>query len=727
MDIRRVWQLCGKSHISRRRGTFFLRWQSSGEGCSAGLSNLFVRDITSMPGRWYDWSENLTLGFSTIYRMLQSSIRNCSIPFYSFRCGMRVCVIVLSMVLVTSLFLAWMGIGRGTYSVDVLILSSSQRLPSSSSSSSMPSAPNVLPPTVRHEYELPCLNRTRVLKTVTNTVKTLNSIKSFKRNDVFKFPHPAAQPCYCTEDVNSPLSFCADHLGKNELVCLVSLSGITNATCKNEDIPCVLEKSCLPFRSELVFAHDEVYRRCKKDSFIRPGPETYHARVAEIYVAAVKGEKEQGKTEVFRSFRNHTVIPQEDKYMGKFANKTLKAAYFTEEFLPSGVQDMGGGTLDNFIIYTGGFCGGPLCCAYFCAPRGHLYFSYALDVTSADTMRKGWRRIPRFPGGINQGRQGMGCATSLTNPQVFVCIGGYSYVAARTMAGTLKPKESVMTYQEVFGLRYQAATATSQNSSEASPFAPGKWWWERFPDYPHKTCFPSVVAWGSYIIVVGGCQGTEEGLDCFSTPSVPMIGSRIFRLDVSRQGSTWEELQPILGTPRAYASISIVEDNMYIFFGAVGITKSNMRYFNAADNWVMNLKSQAMTRLPSGPVGVAAATSNAVAFGRYIVIFGASLHPLDIYEKGNCTFEQSVVATPTYQTAMETEFSKSVLVYDVVDKVFGYTNPLPLGLNYPTVVRRPGTDNEFFVFGGEADVTPIFGVEIGRHSALNLRVVLSKL
>ena len=546
-----------------------------------------------------------------------------------------------------------------------------------------------------------------------------------KSNNRFDFPRNT-EPCACEENSYDPLTFCADHLGSQKLVCRVSHLGFSKEVCNNDtNFPCILVESCQAFRDFLIFYHDEAYRHCEADSFILPG-KGYHDHLATKYVGG-GGGMYAGKGDMFRTFRNRLIPGEPDKYMGKWFDRKLKIDYYTEEFLPSGVQDVGAGHLGNFIVYTGGFCGGALCCSYYCFPRGHLYLSYALDVTSTESINKGWRRIPRYPAGISQGRQGQGCVTSLTTPSVLVCLGGFAYAPARTMAGTKKPKEAVQTFADVYALHHVISTETSE---DLSAFAPGKWWWERLPDYPFPVTYPSVVAWGPYVIVVGGCTATDAGLDCFfASPDISMIGCRIYRLDVSRTDSVWEQLPPIPGTPRSYASVSVIDDEMYIFFGVLGINNlpdSSQRYFNAADNWVMNLKTLSLVRLPRSPVSVAGIPIDSVAFGRYILMFAAFHHPLNIYESSsNCSYQQELTATPTYTSEGETEFAKSVLVYDVIDKTFTYTDPLPVGVNFPAVIKRPGTDNEFYLLGGESEVWDFFGIEVGRHSSLALRAVVS--
>jgi hypothetical protein len=545
-----------------------------------------------------------------------------------------------------------------------------------------------------------------------------------KTGNTFNFP-TNTEPCSCQEDSYNPLTFCADHLGSQNLVCLVSLLGLSKEECSDDTvIPCILVDSCRQYRHQLVFHADEAYRFCENDSFIHPGA-GYHDNLAAKYVGGGGGVY-AGKGDMFRAFRNRLIPVEPDKYMGKWFDKKLRTDYYTEEFLPSGVQDVGAGHLGNFIVYTGGFCGGALCCGYYCLPRGHLYLSYALDVSSTESVSKGWRRIPRFPAANNHGRQGQGCATSLTTPSILVCVGGFAYAPARTMAGTKKPKEKVQTFADVYALHH----VNSIEDTEDLAFAPGKWWWEQLSDYPFAVAYPSVVAWGPYIIVVGGCSATDNGLDCFFASSeVTMIGCRIYRLDVSRAGSIWEQLPPIPGTPRSYASVSVIKNQMYIFFGVLGTSHlgdSKQRYFNVADNWVMDLKSLNIARLPRYPLSAGTVPMNSIAFGRYILMFAVWHHPLSIYESdSNCSYHQEHIVAPTYTSSGELEFGKSVLVYDVIDKTFTYTDPLPGGLNYPAVIKRPGTENEFYLLGGEADVWDCLGIPVGRHSGLALRAVVS--
>ena len=64
------------------------------------------------------------------------------------------------------------------------------------------------------------------------------------------------------------------------------------------------------------------------------------------------------------------------------------------------------------------------------------------------------------------------------------------------------------------------------------------------------------------------------------------------------------------------------------------------------------------------------------------------------------------------------QYSNGVMVYDVLNDKFFWTDPLPINNNYPLVVIA---DDDIYIIGGETGGGCVLGKPTGRHSDLVLK------
>ena len=394
----------------------------------------------------------------------------------------------------------------------------------------------------------------------------------------------------------------------------------------------------------------------------------------------------------------------------------LKYSYYNT--LPQGLQDNGGGYINGHIISIGGFCGGnnAFGYAYCCGIRGFLGGGWSLKLDS--TNKQCWKNLAApFPG---KPRQGVNCA-SVENTNSLYCWGGFSYTPLKVSAAKdkIKTKKS-NAYGFVDGYKL-----TVSNDD--------KFKWTKLPDLPtSQGSFSQMIACQNgdekHIFVFGGSDydsnqfhtnwdrnKENKGLAGFLWQyNIPSSDGD----DTRPQHEAWTRLPNLPGTPRFIHLAMCVKDTIYVIGGATeGTSFGDTNTFKSViDNWKFSLTTKTWTRLADTPAmfGNSRAPSK-VYKDRYIFLVGGYGYKSAVVNNIVKTQEElKYTGMPYLNNDVNIwAYSNGVMVYDILKDQFFWTDPLPIGNNYPLVSI---VGDELYVIGGETGGGCLLGKPVGRHS-----------
>lgn len=269
--------------------------------------------------------------------------------------------------------------------------------------------------------------------------------------------------------------------------------------------------------------------------------------------------------------------------------------------MPQGMQDNGGGLIDNHLVMVGGFCGGyeddwkPG--KY---PRGFLRKGWALDLTREE---QGWFELPDFPG---IARQGM-CGISVNND--LYLWGGFSYTEPYCFTDGYK---------------------LSRREEE--------WRWQELPPLPWPQGSVGVCSIDSKIYLFSGHDYDAENLyvETDRTGKIERLGARLLMFDTDTPQVGWAELPQCPGTARCMSGVAAVGGKVYAI-GGYGIKQAALQKaaksgradayegshtnHNVVDSWRFDPVTNTWERLRDMPVSVAGFPQGQLVYDdRYILL-----------------------------------------------------------------------------------------------------------
>lgn len=372
----------------------------------------------------------------------------------------------------------------------------------------------------------------------------------------------------------------------------------------------------------------------------------------------------------------------------------LKITWKKGADLSQGLQDSGGGIVDNTLISVGGFASGQKGVPgkpdkY---PSGFLKKAWGLDLSQPDAS---WRDLPEFPGAA---RQGLLC--SAVNGELY-CWGGINYTAP-------------FTYKDGYRLSKQA----------------GRWTWEPLPDLPSPAAFGSICSIGSKIYMLGGSDYDSAKFYTHADRNGDhqRLGARLLMIETANLQAGWKRLADCPGTARFVAAMAATGGKIYVFGGATGDDNPTHPngYHTVVDNWQYDPAVNRWQRLRDLPVASGNFPSGRIVYrDRYILLVGGYQYatvenpdgslrqpygqPSKHYRKGD--------PAPPSSHHYFGDYFNDVWVYDTQTGLFGTATPLPLNNNTPLTVLE---GHRIFLIGGETGGSLIEGEYFGHHPDLLL-------
>lgn len=350
--------------------------------------------------------------------------------------------------------------------------------------------------------------------------------------------------------------------------------------------------------------------------------------------------------------------------------------------LPQGLQDCGGGIVDDTLITVCGFCNGD---ASKAGPehrakyrRGFLRSTWGLDLSSDSSE---WMSLPDFPGAARQG------VFSIVSNDALYVWSGFSYTPP-------------FCYRD--GYRLSRVR--------------GEWQWASLPPLPWEACGGGACAVGAKIYLFGGADYDENQFYTSSdrTGGTARLGARLLVLDTTDESAGFRELAPCPGTPRWVAAVVGVGGSIYVLGGATGDVPG-IGYCTVVDNWVYDPALERWSRIRDLPVSSGNFPSGSIAFeDRYILLVGGFQYAKVANPDG--TIRESYGAASRHEGGGD--YFNDVFVYDTRTNLFGTASSLPLNNNLPFCVVR---GNDVFLIGGETGGALVEGERYGQHPDLLLR------
>ena len=419
-----------------------------------------------------------------------------------------------------------------------------------------------------------------------------------------------------------------------------------------------------------------------------------------------------------------------------YENSPLRVTFEPFLDLPRGLQDSGGAIVDDYMISTGGFCGGNYLDSwkepYCCGDRGFLTSTYALDMRGvaefdqktaaansteclkAELPMLEWQTIPAWPG---LARQGHMCTAVPGN--TMYCWGGFSYKPASTslskeqLRNTMK--ENPYGYRDGYRL-----TRTLRNG----------WKWDSLPSIPHyqgsftSLCYSEAA---NAIYLVGGADyDSRQFMTVTERAGMPVrVGALAWKFSIRTQN--WTGLPDLPGTARMNHALVCVGNKVYVIGGATGGTSKvggDTSFFTVVDNWALSVHTNHWSRLKDTPYVTGNFGNSVVYKSRYIFLVGGAGYGKVMERELNGTFWEDGKNKPPHMKFPSSslnyrkQYSNSMLVYDIQAGNFFFTDPLPLNINMPLVYIF---GDSIYVLGGEGGSGCAFGKLYGQHLELVLR------
>ena len=402
----------------------------------------------------------------------------------------------------------------------------------------------------------------------------------------------------------------------------------------------------------------------------------------------------------------------------------LKYSYLT--VLPQGLQDNGGGYLDGNLISVGGFCGGndAFGYPYCCGKRGFLDNAWYLPLKedSKNSANQCWKDLPQFPG---KARQGLNCVSNEGKKELY-CWAGISYTP-------LKAKE-----KDISKLHSKKADPYGYvDGFKLSSSSKGKFEWSKLPDLPSsQSAFNQLIMCDdddSSLYLFGGADYDSNQFHTSKDRNGANkgLGSYLWKFSISKakgddvrpSSKAWTRLPNLPGTPRFIVSASCTAGNLYVIGGATEGTSygDDNTFKTVLDNWKFSIKANKWSRLADTPAMFGNFRApNKVYKGRYIFLVGGYGYKTGVVNNVIKTREELGYEGMPYLDASVNfmQYSNGVMVYDVLNDKFFWTDPLPINNNYPLVVIA---DDDIYIIGGETGGGCVLGKPTGRHSDLVLK------
>ncbi len=348
--------------------------------------------------------------------------------------------------------------------------------------------------------------------------------------------------------------------------------------------------------------------------------------------------------------------------------------------LPQGFQDSDGGVVGHTLVTACGFCQGKQQIASKPGryPRGFLNKAWGLDL---ENPRKGWTRLPDFPGAARQE------IFAIVVDNALYCWGGFSYSAPYC-------------YRDGFRLTRKK----------------DQWTWDPLPPLPSPVASSGICAIGSKIYVCGGADYDAKQLYTAADRSAAnrRLGSRLLVLDTNELSVGWKPLPECPGTPRMVAAMAAVRGKIYLIGGATGDVP-NFGYCSVVDNWTFDPASNQWSPLPDLPISSGNFPSGSIVFrDRYLLLVGGC--QFDKIANPDGTLRDKYGTPSRFQG--KGDYFNDVFVFDTKTGRFGTADKLPLNNNLPMTVVY---GDEIFLLGGETGGSVVEGEAYGHHPELFLR------
>jgi N-acetylneuraminic acid mutarotase len=274
------------------------------------------------------------------------------------------------------------------------------------------------------------------------------------------------------------------------------------------------------------------------------------------------------------------------------------------------------------------------------------------------------------------------------------CIGGYSFEPEKNyQQPNYKPSKSKTRFQ-AYDDGYYLNTITET--------------WHKLPNLPIKITNLNLICNRSNLYAICGTtidtvsNSKDLGLD------ITIIANQIWKLQLNENTKTnsWEKYTKCPGTYRMDASVTLVDNLLYIIGGSYPNNRWNYhslgeeRYYNIKDNWVLNLDTLKWNKLASHNYNISNWANNQIYMGgmmRYIYLIGCSYY----YKTLNCnrthfTNNNILIQGPMGQSTFK--ISKDIYKYDIQNNTFEFCGTLPFPINKPKWILE---NNIIYIMGGE--------------------------
>ncbi len=283
--------------------------------------------------------------------------------------------------------------------------------------------------------------------------------------------------------------------------------------------------------------------------------------------------------------------------------------------LPIGLEDFGGGIIDNDLIITCGFGGNfrrqtkpPYWKSY--DQRFFYNKTYKLELNNTE---QGFKEIINFPGNA---RQKIGCI--VVNNKLYAW-GGLSYKPCKkiTKQNINSKKTDTTCYRDGYKL--------SKNN--------GSYSWSKLPDLPENITGFSITNYNNKIYIFGGCDYYDSSFNTWTdrNAKIEFFGSRLFMIDTQNIEQGWQYIgyaqdeNNIKCTPRMNHIGTHVNGNIYILGGGTGRMHGKC-FYSTVDNWIYNIEKNSWRRLIDCPSSQTNWRNAIVYKNRYIILVGGVLH-----------------------------------------------------------------------------------------------------
>ena len=294
------------------------------------------------------------------------------------------------------------------------------------------------------------------------------------------------------------------------------------------------------------------------------------------------------------------------------------------------------------------------------------------NITSSyDLKTKKWKMLPPFPGDPRQGLKSVVIQNNL------YCYGGFSYIINRKIKKQVQKK-----WQVKAGFRsYNDGYKLSYNKKK------NKYVWTKLPDLPESITNFGIVAKNNYIYICGGASAIYKTGQLSTTFN--NVGTNLHRLNL--ENLSWDKLESLPGTPRAYLSCFLYDKYIYCIGGLYpnstwSYGSNESRFFTIIDNWKYDTILNKWDRISDNTYPISSWSSSGNILHDNKAIFIGSSYRKEGFINNKKTMMNNLKKVKIDCTNIKYIFESCdiILYYDIHKNTFVKSNvSLPFKINLP--------------------------------------------